>query len=69
MAVYPYRYLQQDPTRYISIPKYDMKEWKDKGYLTIISMEDFKTLSSAVSQSDPFYLPMMIRFQTGFATY
>lgn len=65
MAVYPYGYLQQDPTRYISIPKYDMKEWKDKGDLKIISMEDFKILSSAVSQSDTFYLPMMISFQTG----
>ncbi|WP_195943431.1 tyrosine-type recombinase/integrase [Enterococcus faecium] len=65
MAIYPYGYLHQDPTRYIKIPKYDLKEWKDKGDLKIISMEDFKLLSSAVSPSDPYYLPMMISFQTG----
>lgn len=65
MAVYPYEYLQQDPTRYINIPKYDQKEWKDKGDLKIISMDDFKVLSSAITPSDPYYLPMMITFQTG----
>ncbi|WP_413515832.1 tyrosine-type recombinase/integrase [Carnobacterium maltaromaticum] len=65
MAVFPYQYLSIDPTRYVKVPKYDIKEWKDRGDLKIISIEDFKKLVSAVPKSDPFYLPMMISFQTG----
>lgn len=65
MAVFPYQYLNNDPTRYVTMPKYDLKEWKDKGELKIISMEDFKLIRNYVSVSDPFYLPMMISFQTG----
>ncbi|MGG5340641.1 tyrosine-type recombinase/integrase [Enterococcus sp. AZ192] len=65
MAVFPYQYLNNDPTRYVTMPKYDQKEWKDKGELKIISMEDFKLIRNYVSVSDPFYLPMMISFQTG----
>ena len=47
------------------MPKYDQKGWKDKGDLKIISMPDFKKIREYVHLSDPFYLPMMISFQTG----
>lgn len=65
MAVFPYQFLKQDPTQYAKVPTYDEKEWRDRGDLKIISMEDFKKLSTAVQPSDPYYLPMMISFQTG----
>ena len=65
MAVYPYQFIKNDPSSYAKIPKYDEKEWRDRGDLKIISMKDFKTLSTIVQPSDPYYLPMMISFQTG----
>lgn len=65
MAVFPYQFIKQDPTHYVKIPTYDEKEWRDRGDLKIISLEDFKKLSAAIQPSDPYYLPMMISFQTG----
>ncbi|WP_270790327.1 tyrosine-type recombinase/integrase [Enterococcus diestrammenae] len=65
MAVFPYQFIKQDPTQYAKVPTYDEKEWRDRGDLKIISMEDFKKLSTAVQPSDSYYLPMMISFQTG----
>jgi ATP-dependent helicase/nuclease subunit A len=65
MAVYPYEFIQIDPTRYARIPRYDEKEWRDRGDLKIISMNDFKKILSVVHQSDSYYLPMMISFQSG----
>ena len=65
MAVFPYQFIKQDPTQYAKVPTYDEKEWRDRGDLKIISMEDFKKLSAVVQPSDSYYLPMMISFQTG----
>ncbi|WP_159723429.1 tyrosine-type recombinase/integrase [Enterococcus sp. CSURQ0835] len=65
MAVYPYQYLTIDPTQHIAVPHYDQKDGKDRDGLKIITMEDFNTLCSIVKPNDPYYLPMMISFQTG----
>lgn len=65
MAIYPYEFIQNDPTRYAKIPRYDEKEWRDRGDLKIITMADFKKILSVVSPSDSYYLPIMISFQTG----
>lgn len=65
MAVYPYELIRNDPTTYTKIPRYDEKEWKDRGDLKIISFDDFKKLSSKVPLTSSYYLPMMISFQTG----
>lgn len=65
MAVYPYQFIKNDPTNFAKIPRYDEKEWRDRGDLKIISMSDFKKLTEVVGPSDPYYLPMMISFQTG----
>lgn len=65
MAVFPYQYLKMDPTPFAKIPKFDEKEWRDRNDLKIISVEDFKKLMDVVDQSSPYYLPMMISFQTG----
>lgn len=65
MAVYPYQFIKNDPTSFAKIPRYDEKEWRDRGDLKIISMSDFKKLTEVVGPSDPYYLPMMISFQTG----
>lgn len=65
MAVYPYEFIKTDPSRFVKTPKYDQKEWKDKGDLKIISFDDFKKLQNVVPVHSPYYLPMMISFQTG----
>lgn len=65
MAVYPYEFLKTDPSQFVKTPKYDQKEWKDKGDLKIISFEDFKKLKDTVPTHSPYYLAMMISFQTG----
>lgn len=48
MAVYPYEFLKTDPSQFVKTPKYDQKEWKDKGDLKIISFDDFKKLQNTV---------------------
>lgn len=65
MAVYPYEFLKTDPSQFVKTPKYDQKEWKDKGDLKIISFDDFKKLQNIVPTHSPYYLAMMISFQTG----
>ncbi|MDT2805277.1 tyrosine-type recombinase/integrase [Vagococcus lutrae] len=65
MAVYPYEFLKTDPSQFVKVPKYDQKEWKDKGDLKIISLDDFKKLQDTVPSHSPYYLAMMISFQTG----
>ena len=65
MAVYPYEFLKTDPSQFVKVPKYDQKEWKDKGDLKIISFDDFKKLSEIVPSHSPYYIAMMISFQTG----
>ncbi|MGF2144090.1 tyrosine-type recombinase/integrase [Vagococcus fluvialis] len=65
MAVYPYEFLKSDPSQFVKTPKYDQKEWKDKGDLKIISFDDFKKLQNVVPTHSPYYLAMMISFQTG----
>lgn len=65
MAVYPYEFLKIDPSQFVKVPKYDQKEWKDKGDLKIISFDDFKKLQNTVPTTSPYYLAMMISFQTG----
>lgn len=65
MAVYPYEFLKTDPSQFVKTPKYDQKEWKDKGNLKIISFDDFKKLQNTVPTHSPYYLAMMISFQTG----
>lgn len=65
MAVYPYEFIKVDPSQFVKVPKYDQKEWKDKGDLKIISFNDFKKLEQTIPISSSYYLPMMISFQTG----
>ncbi|MCC5894876.1 MAG: site-specific integrase [Alkalibacterium sp.] len=64
-AVYPYQLTNNDPTRYIQMPKYDQRNKKTKEDLKVITMDQFRTLQEYVHQSNPFYIPMMIAFHTG----
>lgn len=64
-AVFPYQYIQQDPTRFISMPKFDERHKVTKEDLKIITVKDFKILKKTVSPANPFYIPMMIAFYTG----
>lgn len=65
MAVYPYEFLKTNPSQFVKTPKYDQKEWKDKGDLKIISFNDFKKLQNIVPTHSSYHLAMMISFQTG----
>ncbi|WP_423189461.1 tyrosine-type recombinase/integrase [Alkalibacterium sp. f15] len=64
-AVFPYQYVKQDPTRFITMPKYDERSQTTKEDLKIIKVSDFKKMKDVVGQSSPFYIPMMIAFYTG----
>lgn len=64
-AVYPYQFKKQDPTRYITMPKYDQRNQKTKNDLKIITIKGFKKIQEVVPKSSPFYIPMMIAFYTG----
>lgn len=64
-AVFPYQYIKQDPTRYVTMPKFDERHKVTKDDLKIITVNDFKRMQTAVGQASPFYIPMMIAFYTG----
>lgn len=64
-AVYPYQFIKEDPTRYIDLPRYNVKSVKDRQSLKLISLADFYLLAAAVPVTDSFYVPMMIAFHTG----
>ncbi|SFB89898.1 ATP-dependent helicase/nuclease subunit A [Alkalibacterium subtropicum] len=64
-AVFPYQYVKQDPTRFITMPKYDERNKSTKEDLKILKVADFKRMKDIVGQASPFYIPMMIAFYTG----
>ncbi|MDN6291469.1 MAG: site-specific integrase [Tetragenococcus halophilus] len=64
-AVYPYQYIASDPTRYIQMPRYDQRSRKTTSDLKVITLDDFQKLVKAIDPSHPYYMPMMIAFNTG----
>lgn len=66
MAVYPYEFINDDPIRYIKMPKYNnltLKNVEEK--LKIISLEEFDAICDRFPQGTPYYIPFMIGFYTG----
>lgn len=47
------------------MPKYDQRNKKTKEDLKVITVNQFRSLQEYVTQSSPFYIPMMIAFNTG----
>lgn len=64
-AVYPFQLIKNDPTRFLVMPKYDERNKKTKEDLKIITLKEFQKLTDHVKPNHPFFLPMMIAFNTG----
>lgn len=63
-AVYPYKYIKENPMQYIRLPK-DNKIKEDEEDLKIISLEDFNKIINRFPQGSSFYIPLQIAFHTG----
>ncbi|GAA0733758.1 tyrosine-type recombinase/integrase [Clostridium oceanicum] len=64
MAVYPYKFIKENPMIYVTMPRYDnVKNDKDK--LKVISLENFKKIIERFPEGSNFYIPLQIAFSTG----
>lgn len=64
MAVYPYKFIKENPMQYISIPKNKDTTEKDNS-LKIISKSDFDKIIDRFPLESNFYIPLQIAFHTG----
>jgi len=64
MAVHPYGFIKQDPTRFVTVPKMDQKP-KDGEDLKIIAMKDYRKILERFPRGSTFYVPLEIAFGTG----
>lgn len=62
-AVYPYKYIKENPMQYVKVPK--MKQIKEKENLKIISIEDYNKILNRFPKESNFYIPLQIGFYTG----
>lgn len=63
-AVYPYKYIKDNPMQYIKIPR-DDKPKEDKEDLKVISLDDFNKIITRFPLGSSFYIPLQIAFHTG----
>lgn len=63
-AVYPYKYIKENPMQYIKIPKSDKLKNNEED-LKIISIDDFNKIIERFPFGSSFYVPMQIAFHTG----
>lgn len=63
MAVYPYQFIKSNPMQYVSMPKYDTVNKKDK--LKIISVNDMKRILEKFPWESNFHIPIQIAVNTG----
>ena len=64
MAVYPYKFLKENPMAYVKIPKYpDVVDTKEK--LKTITLDDFEAIIKRYPEGNYFYIPFQIGFHTG----
>ena len=61
-AVYPCKFIRENPMQYVSMPKYEKKNIEDVKTITI---EEFNTIINRFPESTDYYLPLMIGFYTG----
>lgn len=61
-AVYPCKYIKENPMQYISMPKYEKKSEKK---LKTISIQEFENILDRFPEDTDYYLPLMIGFYTG----
>lgn len=63
-AVYPYKYIKENPMQYIKLPKIDKPNDAEED-LKIISMDDFNKIIERFPFGSSFYIPLQIAFHTG----
>lgn len=63
-AVYPYKYIKENPMQYIKLPKIDKLNDAEED-LKIISMDDFNKIVERFPFGTSFYIPLQIAFHTG----
>lgn len=63
-AVYPCKYIRENPMQYVKVPKYDEKV-SDKNDLKIISLKQFNKIITRFPIGSNFYIPLQIGFHTG----
>nr|WP_202117501.1 site-specific integrase [Clostridium chromiireducens] len=63
-AVYPYKYIKENPMQYIKLPKIDTPNDAEED-LKIISMDDFNKIVERFPFGSSFYIPLQIAFHTG----
>lgn len=63
-AVYPYKYIKENPMQYVKLPK-DNKLKEKQDALKIISLDDFNKIIERFPFGSSFYIPLQIAFHTG----
>lgn len=64
MAVYPYKYIKDNPMQYVTMPKSQGKK-STKEDLKIITIAQFNKIIERFPESSSFYIPVQIAFHTG----
>jgi len=64
LAVYPYKYLKENPMTYVTMPKYDNIH-KNSANMKIITLEQFNKIINRFPEGSSFYIPLQIAFNTG----
>ena len=61
-AVYPCKFIKENPMQYISMPKYDKK---NEETVKTITLEEFNAIINRFPETTDYYLPLVIGFYTG----
>ena len=64
MAVYPYKFIKENPMQYVKIPKNSTtKVTQEK--IKVLTLDEFKTILNRFPFGSNFYIPLQIAFNTG----
>lgn len=63
-AVYPLKYINNNPMQFVKMPKYSIKHSNDEE-LKIISLEDWNRIIARFPKGSSEYIPLQIAFHTG----
>lgn len=64
-AVYPLKYIVENPMQYVNMPKYDKPKTNKEDNLKIITLKDWKKIIERFPKGTPEYIPLQIAFHTG----
>lgn len=62
-AVYPYKYIKENPMQYVTIPKYDIESSNTK--LKTITLEEYERILNKFPLGHKLNIPLQIAFHTG----